>query len=347
MIRKYLKKSTALTIAICTLVTSCTLNINGKEKMNIKQNLKYLIPSGFALVAGCILGNAYSDRLRQSDRISGDNVEKYSETLECIKNIKDFRKLPALKLNAYMDEMINNPLKCAKFGSFEHNKILIFRKFYEENTLDKAWFLEELQKGTTMVFLGNIINDKNDNGISLRNLIFLTTLQKLYPNNVIILKGLNETDRRCKDELPISISSYMRSCGIYNKNTVKQMRSLLDNLMCACEISHEGSDGKEFRCLFSYQPVKFKMIENEPVRRNRLELTRQNFIDGDFEEGDFMYTKFSIYTPDFASKYGCSYSALKGLNEFLKKEGYEKFFCSTRGHKLEMIYLNDLLRYQA
>lgn len=339
MIRKYLKKSTALTIAICTLVTSCTLNINGKEKMNIKQNLKYIIPSGFALVAGCILGNAYSDRLRQ--------IEKYNKTLECIENMEDFRKLPDLKLNAYMDEMINNPLECAKFGSFKHNKILIFRKFYEENTLDKAWFLEELQKGATMVFLGNIINDKDDNGISLRNLIFLTTLQKLYPDNVIILKGLNETDRRCKDKLPISISSYMRSCGIYNGSTAKRMRSLLDNLMCACEISHEGLDGKEFRCLFSYQPVKFKMIENEIKRRNRLKLTRQNFIDGDFEEGDFMYTNFSIYTPDFASKLGYSYSALERLNKFLKKEGYERFFCSTRGNKLEMIYLNALLRYQA
>ncbi len=279
MITKYLKKTTALAVTICTLITSCALGINGKES-NVKKYLKYVIPGGLALATGCILGNSYVSRADYDDLTDEDDDIRLNKILDCLENFKDFKNMSNYGLLACIDNMINNQPKDNKASKIETNRVLIFRDFYQEDRLNKSWFIEEIERGTTMVFLGNIIS-KGEDEKSLRNLIFVTTLQQLYPEKVIILKGKNEN----VNSVPSCLKKYMEKRSIYDQDIGKRIKTLLDNLRETCEISCKGYDGKEYNYLFSHKPKKsdanvkfereFHYSDNE---KKRLEMIYLNDI---------------------------------------------------------------------
>lgn len=278
MIAKCLKKTTALAVTICTLITSCALGINGKEN-NVKKYLKYIIPGGLALATGCILGNSYASRVDYDDLTYEDDDIRLNKILDCLENFKDFKNMPNYGLRACIDNMINNQPKDNKAGKIKTNRVLIFRDFYKEDRLNKSWFIEEIERGTTMVFLGNIIS-RSEGEKSLRNLIFVTTLQQLYPEKVIILKGKNEN----VNIVPLYLKKYMQKRNVYD-DVGERIKTFLDNLMETCEISCKGYDGKEYRYLFSHKPkksdanVKFEREFHSSINENkRLEMIYLNDI---------------------------------------------------------------------
>ena len=271
MIKKYLKKSTALTLAAFTILTNnCISNINAADTNNekpstvnkyLKYAMAYTIPCAIILANGIGIGKHIDLRTR-------------NEKLDILKMLENYNNISLRTPKEDIIKLVNNALggtaKHKKFERHTSKNVMVIKNFYNIYDIDTELFLNNLKNGTTLVFLGNIVGRLNryyPDASSLRNIIYLAELQKLYPEQVIILKGQNEI----YDESKNTAQEYLRCEEIYSKELEDKIKQFIDNLPIACEIADK--DDKEKVCLFSYYTSSTYCEKGE-------EISRKCFLEG-------------------------------------------------------------------
>ena len=270
MIRKYLKKSAAVALTISTMLTgSCISNINAvdtnKEKTsNIKKYLKYTMAYALPCTIALIGGINYGKQLELKTR---DERLDLLHLLEVEINLLQFSRADLIKI---INNALNRTVKHKKFERHVGKNVMIVKDFYKMAEISTQFFIDNLNKGTKLVFLGNIIgirNEFDDGRTSLRNIIYLSELQKLYPEQVIILKGQNEI----LEESKRAAQKYLEFRDIVDRDTHSKklddkIEKFIDNLPLICEITN--NDKKEEKvCSFSFYATQAYCKEREEISR--------------------------------------------------------------------------------
>ncbi len=269
MIKKYLKKSAALTLTAFTIFTNnCISNINAADtntgkssdvKKCLKYAGKYIIPCAITLAIGTGLGKQIDLRTRN---------EKL-DILKMLERPSDIMRLSKEDIVKLVNNALNGTVRHKKFERHTSKNVMVIKNFYNIWNIDSEYFLNSIKNGTTLVFLGNI--GGNDlvysyDRASLRNIIYLAELQKLYPEQVIILKGQNEG---LQSETKGLAQQCLRHKDIESKGLDNKIKQFIDNLPLACEIADR--DDKEKVCLFSYYTSTTYCKEEEISRKCFLE----------------------------------------------------------------------------
>lgn len=277
MLRKYLKKSTALVLTAFTMLTgSCISNINAmdakKEKpSNINKYLKYTIayalPCTIALVGGFNRGKQTEDAVRsRSERL---------DVLTMLEDYKNIDKLSKEDKKRLIEEALEGTISHDRaFESHAGKNVMIISWMPEK--IDGQFILRWLDKGEKIVFLSGIIQNNID--MSMRNIIYLAELQKLYPEQVIILKGHSEIIKEHEIVYNFNVMTMVKKYLLKNKicskglfggmgKMVSKIAKFLDNLPLGCEIVDEGS--KKVYAISYYSPSSL-LFGGKPTRKRLL-----------------------------------------------------------------------------
>ncbi len=262
-----MKKSIALALTAFTMLTGSRISdINAmdanKEKLSntnkyLKYTMAYVLPCTMALVGGFGLRNKV-------------NVITKNEKLSILNVLQDdtnINRLCTTDLTMLINNTLNGTEKHKKFERYIGKDVMVIRNFYYVDHIDNKFFVDNLESGTKLVFLGNIIGYKlvTRERQNLRNIIYLAGLQKLYPGQVIILKGKNEICRK-NEGAP---QEYLKSRNMYSEKLDSKIEKFINSLPLVCEIADDSQEEEKVYS-FSFYPTQTYCKEQEKISRKCL-----------------------------------------------------------------------------
>ena len=233
----YLKKSIAGAIVLATMLNGC-INTNANEtnnnkSSNVKKCLKYVMSAGLlgtTFIGGFILGNIkYKENsIKMYENNDNNKRAKYLKLLEYVENDPIIIDTPSL-IN-YVSEYLDNDLgDLIDTTNITGNRIS-FQDFCDDLYIHKKFMINQLKKGKIYEFEGNILTNNGNHAVSMRNFLFLTILQKLFPKQVIIKRGQNEMIRSefQNKMIPTTLGCFMVNNGICSQKAVDNIEKFFD-----------------------------------------------------------------------------------------------------------------------
>ena len=238
-----INKSIAVILSMCMLSTNFICNVDAHSKNNEKKSsfgsaLKnFLIPAGFCLGSGFIIGSLMNKMENDDKEEFKDNVGYLHYFLNIDENIDIVKHYIEFKLPEFLQHE-----KFEKHNENSNNKVVIVRNMCGNFTSLKIDYLVSilnlLRDGSKIVFMGDIISDDTNpkaNSDSLSCLLCLAELQRCYPGQVIILKGRNES-LGTGNIIADSLYHYLREKGMNNERVIPVIKAFLNTLPLACEV---------------------------------------------------------------------------------------------------------------
>lgn len=277
------KKIVSMSLVACTTFTSLFCYTNAVEYKNkgyiIKNGLKYTAFAGATLVAtGCLLGKINNKKINNNNNINENHIKSILDKIAK----EDFS---VLNIDKFVSRNISE-------GGV---KIIL--------SCDADIVERDLECGETVVLLGSLFPEDEELICmeklekSLLNFTKLISLQKKYPDRMIILKQSLEINKPLLQRLCASNMCSVEVCTWIEK--------FLRTLPLACEIKNNISGKKYF---FSCSGIrksskeKFKNKSSEEINNN---ITENDVISCDLEQ------EFEYFSSDY---------------NFAKELGYEKIY---------------------
>lgn len=259
--KKLLNKSIAMLVAASTITTGCMLNVCAGDNKNeskgggFGQCLKYIIPTGFAFSAlGYVAGNLFPVEEVITPKAKVYNNGMY-DLVELIKYPEVSRKF----VKNYFTNQWSKPVKYRKFESYEINgRLVTVSNFRDSEGCHKRNIISYLESGFNVIFLGNILHKGTNDERDMNNLIFLMELQRLYPNQVIILKGVDDLLPNDERKIHENLYKYVQANDMDEQDSVAKIRSFIGSLPLICTIKLLRSQRKYF---FSSNVVSQELVD--------------------------------------------------------------------------------------
>lgn len=307
---KKINKLISMSLVTCTLFTSFMSCTNAKKVDNrntdsrMKRCLKYATFAGGTALA---VGAGYVLRDLQYRKAENNKLFEYLKTF-----CDDDNMLESEMVKDYIKKFIRTRNRNEELNFFTDRKakeVVVIKDFNSFRTAEKARMIDYVNKGKTLVVLGDIISIDPDNDHSIRNLLFLMELQRLYPEKVIILKGYNEI-RGFSMEYGLTDSLYSSMDQLSLRKYLGEIRGFLLDLPVVCKVQvKSGVFGEPKNYLFDYSGIS-RSLSKKLIEGNFNEISDDDAI---FDKTDLNTKEYKKFLRNF-NCHACYTNRIKSIS---------------------------------